>query len=460
MPRVSLDDRLARVERVRALELLGDQPTEEGLDVRLEDVSRRGSGAPDRQSLGEGLLRGDRFRDSEPGKLIGMEPAYSATASSKRRRASRSSSAWCAVVRALSIFVATFAASLFPGGPSSAPAGRTRHNAARRHEKERRAAGGEGCMVVHGVSPLTRGASPASRPAPRRGGGCAGPWSTPLSIVAPVRVIAWKYSSSPADLDDHEVVVAVEASGGHVRGAEVPRAQRATAAGHPVHDPALLGLDALVDVVVPGERGAHAVPDEERLQDRPRFEGRAVGPAGRVQGVVEEGDLPVGARGRELLRQPVELRLVQVAGVEREEAHAPLGHVRGSAPGLLERVVALASHVEGLVEAFGRVVVVAEHGTEDDSRVEERPVGRLELAPHPRGVVRPVDVVAEQEHEGEGEQAVERGHLLRHVDPPLRVPPHVADHGESNGAVGSRHGERADDGRSGRGGLGEGRVRV
>ena len=118
----------------------------------------------------------------------------------------------------------------------------------------------------------------------RRRRASPGRWTTPLSIVSPVRLIAWKYRSSPADLHDHEVVVAVEPLGGHVRGADVPLAQPATGAGHPVHDAALLGLDALVDVVVPGEHGAHAVLDEEGLQDRPRFERGAVGLAGRVQG--------------------------------------------------------------------------------------------------------------------------------------------------------------------------------
>ena len=261
------------------------------------------------------------------------------------------------------------------------------------------------------------------------------------------------------DLHDHEVVVAVEPLGGHVRGAEVPRAQRATATGHPVHDAALLGLDALVDVVVPGERGAHAVLDEEGLQDRPRLQRGAVGPARRVQGVMEERDLPVGARGRELLLQPVELRLVQVAGVEGEEAHAAFGQLRDPALGRPEGVVALATHVEERVETFGRVVVVAEDGMEHDPGVEERLVGRLELLRHLRRGVRPVDVVAEQDHEIERELVVERGHLLRHVGPPLRVPPHVADHRKSDGAVLPRQGERPGDGRLGRGGFAGGRGR-
>ena len=238
---------------------------------------------------------------------------------------------------------------------------------------------------------------------------------------------------------------------------EVPLAQPATGSGHPVHDAALLGLDALVDVVVPGERGAHTVLDEERLQDRPRLQRGAVGPARRVQGVMEERDLPVGARGGKLLLQPVELRLVQVGGVEGEEAHAAFGQLRDPAFGRPEGEVTLASHVEELVEALVRVVVVAEGGTEHDSGVEERLVGGLELVRHVRRRVGPDDVVSHHDHEIEGELLVERDHLRRHLVLRLRARPRIAHHRESDGTVLPREGERAGDGRLGRGRCAEGR---
>ena len=258
------------------------------------------------------------------------------------------------------------------------------------------------------------------------------------------------------DLHHHEVVVGVERLGGDVRGAEVPLAQPATGSGHPVHDAALLGLDALVDVVVPGERGGHAVLDEEGLQDRPRLQRGPVGPARRVQGVVEERDLPVRARGRELLLQPVELGFVQVGGVEGEEAHAAFGQLRDPAFGRPEGVVTLASHVEELVETLVRVVVVAEGGTEHDSGVEERLVGRLELVRHFRWRVGTDDVVSHHDHESERKLGVERDHLRRHLVLRSRARPRIPHHRESDGAVLPREGERAGDGGLGRGRGAEG----
>ena len=151
--------------------------------------------------------------------------------------------------------------------------------------------------------------------------------------------------------------------------------------------------------------------------------------------MMEERDLPVGARGRKRRLQPVELRLVQVIGVEREEAHAPLGQLRQPALGPPEGVVALTSHVEGLVETLVRVVVIAEDGMEHDACIEQRFIGCLELGPHVLGAIGPVDVVAEHEHEVEGELVVGDGHPLRHLVLLSRVPPCIAHHRESDGAV-------------------------
>jgi hypothetical protein len=122
--------------------------------------------------------------------------------------------------------------------------------------------------------------------------------------------------------------------------------------------------------------------------------------------------------------------------VSSEEAHAALGQLRYPAFGRPEGVVTLASHVEELVEALVRVVVIAEAGAEDHSGVEERLVGGLELARHLRGGVRPVDVVADHDHEIEGELVVDGGHLRRHLVLLSRAPnAHTRMDGPSSGSV-------------------------
>jgi hypothetical protein len=72
-PRVSLDDRLSRVERIRTRELLRDEPPEERLDRRPEDVSGLGLGPLRFHGAREGFLQGDRFPGFELGEQFGVE---------------------------------------------------------------------------------------------------------------------------------------------------------------------------------------------------------------------------------------------------------------------------------------------------------------------------------------------------------------------------------------------------
>ena len=76
------------------------------------------------------------------------------------------------------------------------------------------------------------------------------------------------------NLDDHEGIVGIERLRSERRtDANVALAKRTTRPRYPVADAALLGKDTFVEVVVPGERGAHTVFNEERLQDCSCFKG-------------------------------------------------------------------------------------------------------------------------------------------------------------------------------------------
>src|SRR5262245_42504308 len=147
------------------------------------------------------------------------------------------------------------------------------------------------------------------------------------------------------ELDQHEVVAGVEAFGSEVGPPHVPFAQLRGAARDEVVD-ALLRLDALVEVLVPGENDIDAVLEKERLEQHPQLHIGSVRAARRVEWVMEEADLPVGSAGRQLLLEPVQLGLVHVVAIEGEEPDAKLWP---------ERVEPLAVHVEALVEPLVRV---------------------------------------------------------------------------------------------------------
>src|SRR5664279_5502838 len=93
------------------------------------------------------------------------------------------------------------------------------------------------------------------------------------------------------DFSDEERVVGIEANVGQRGLLDVAATQLAPGPYDEIRD-ALLGLDALIDMVVPAEDHADAVFDEHRLERRPQRQGRTVRRAGRVKGMMEHDDLP------------------------------------------------------------------------------------------------------------------------------------------------------------------------
>ena len=136
--------------------------------------------------------------------------------------------------------------------------------------------------------------------------------------------------------------------------------------------------------------------------------------------MVEEGDLPWRHGRAQRLLEPFELRRVHVVAVECEELRASLG----------EGVVALPFHVERLVQALRRKVVVAERRVELHTRAEQLVVRTRELALEVAGVLAAIHVVAEHDDEGEWKATVELGHAARNLVLPAPARAAIADHRE------------------------------
>ena len=123
--------------------------------------------------------------------------------------------------------------------------------------------------------------------------------------------------------------------------------------------------------------------------------------------------------------EPVHLGRGDVRAVEHEELDVALP----------ERVEALAVHVEGLVEALRRLVVVAERGVELDARIEDRFVRPLELSHEVGGTLAAVHVVAEHQHELERKPRARLGQELGDVVLCASAGSGVADDGELHGVL-------------------------
>src|SRR6187200_3484699 len=93
------------------------------------------------------------------------------------------------------------------------------------------------------------------------------------------------------ELGEYEGEVGVEAGSGQRSLPDVPLTQLGRTTFDEVVDP-VLRLDALVEVFVSGEHDVHAVLDEQRLDLRAQVHFGSVLFAGRVQRMVEVGDLP------------------------------------------------------------------------------------------------------------------------------------------------------------------------
>src|SRR5687767_7532260 len=146
------------------------------------------------------------------------------------------------------------------------------------------------------------------------------------------------------------MVIGVEAFSGQACSAvDIAFTQLGRAAGNKMMDPALR-LHSLVEVLVARQNQVDFVRDEQRLQQRPKRGIRAV-PARRVQRVMKEAYLPVAARARELLLEPLELRFVHVVAIQREEANSVLW---------FEGVESLAAHIEEFVPLLdSRLVMIS-----------------------------------------------------------------------------------------------------
>src|SRR5581483_7545834 len=141
--------------------------------------------------------------------------------------------------------------------------------------------------------------------------------------------------------------------------------------------------------------------------------------------MVEEANLPLRLRRPQILLEPRELLGIHVIAVQSEELDVTF----------LERVVAFAIHVEGLVQRleFG-IVMVAERSVKLYSGVEQGLVGELKFPGEVGGRVAAINVVAEHNDEIEIDGLAKCFHLLRDFVLFFFASAAVADDGEANGA--------------------------
>ena len=173
---------------------------------------------------------------------------------------------------------------------------------------------------------------------------------------------------------------------------------------------------ALVVVLVSHEHHVHGVGVEERYQVGPDGQAAAVHGAARVDGVVEDDELPRRRARREVVLEEHVLRATRrralvrvdhhdvcIADVERVVVLAPVGVVGGRVEGV----------PPGLAGG-GRKVVVAEARPEDELPDQVR-VGREERWVEVGGLTARIDHVAGVDDHvgGGGEQAVADGGLAR-----------------------------------------------
>src|SRR5450759_1482163 len=142
--------------------------------------------------------------------------------------------------------------------------------------------------------------------------------------------------------------------------------------------------------------------------------------------MVEDDDLPIAARGLELLLEPIELLRCGVGGLEHEEAD-----VRPR----IEGVVEMPAHVEQLVETLFARVVVAQRRVELDAGIQERLVRKLELHVEVLRALRSDQVVPAQHDRVVLEPPVEFDHLLGELVLRLAAGADVAEPAELERAI-------------------------
>src|SRR4051812_34036872 len=139
--------------------------------------------------------------------------------------------------------------------------------------------------------------------------------------------------------------------------------------------------------------------------------------------MMKEADLPVGLGVLELPGDPIELLAVHIITVQRKEFRLAD----------FEAVVTLSSHVERLVEALIRTVVIAKGSVELHAGIEKRLVRILEFGFEVGGRVAAIDVIAEHEDEVKGELIAVTQHMAGDLVLSRRAGSTVAYDGEANG---------------------------
>ena len=175
---------------------------------------------------------------------------------------------------------------------------------------------------------------------------------------------------------------------------------------------------------------------------RARSDGRATKgiAARRIERVMQQRDLPFRTRLRRFMLEPLHLRSIEIRAVQGEKPHARVPP-RDRIHRRREGVIAIAIHVERLVEHLLRIVVIAEHRVELDAGVEQQLVRLLELQPVVLRRGGPlVDIVARHQHELEVEALAIRDHLRGHFVLGRPAAAAVADHGELDRPVLVREG--------------------
>src|SRR5688572_14184681 len=147
--------------------------------------------------------------------------------------------------------------------------------------------------------------SPGSRSFRKRSGPSPGePARVDSSVVVPVphgsrvddRALAAdgkKVKRIAGNLHQHEVRVGVEAGRGPTRSAQVVDPQRTGRTTREVLD-AVLRRDALVEMLVSAQDDIQALSNEDRLERRTEARRRKLVPARGVEGMMKEGNLPLG----------------------------------------------------------------------------------------------------------------------------------------------------------------------
>src|SRR5215831_5123538 len=174
--------------------------------------------------------------------------------------------------------------------------------------------------------------------------------------------------SGVVDFYQHEGSIRIETLSHGRRRPQIVNAQFAGTAENEIVD-AVLRLNSLIHVLVAREHQGDAVLFKDRLEARTEVLVRSVEFAIRIQGMVKEADFPGLVSAFELALDPSQLIGVHVSAIECEETRFDL----------LEAVIALAVHIERLVEALVGIIVIAQRSVKLYTGIEQGFVGVFEF---------------------------------------------------------------------------------